>query len=302
VHNDPVSVDDNNLCTADFCDPTDGTVHHDATAVDVATGKPVGTVALGGKPEAAVSDGVGTIFVNIEDKSELVAFDAATLAVKHHYPLAPCKEPSGMAADLAHGRIFSGCDNKLMAVTDMKTGKVVANVPIGEGVDANRFDPATGLVYLPAFNMCMDIANREEEYTPGKFYLASEFDLGKAGATGSNLGEFIAWDPVAKKKAWSIEEENMWASGAMSTAGGLVFYGNINGIIKAVDAKTGKVLWQFRVGTGITQSAVTYSVDGKQYIAVVAGRLKGPPSFFGKIGQKMMEQSPEGGILMVFSL
>ena len=69
-----------------------------------------------------------------------------------------------------------------------------------------------------------------------------------------------------------------------------------------MDAKTGKVLWQFRVGTGITQSAVTYSIDGKQCIAVVAGRLKGPPSFFGKIGQKMMDQSPEGGILMVFSL
>lgn len=119
----------------------------DATAVDPATGKAVGTVALGGKPEAAASDGAGTIFVNIEDKSELVAFDAATLAVKQHYPLAPCQEPSGMAADLAHGRIFSGCDNKMIAVTDMKTGKAVAQIPIGEGVDANRFDPATGLVF-----------------------------------------------------------------------------------------------------------------------------------------------------------
>jgi YVTN family beta-propeller protein len=119
----------------------------DATAVDPVTGKVVGTVALGGKPEAAVSDGAGTIFVNIEDKSELVAFDAATLAVKQHYPLAPCQEPSGIAADLAHGRIFSGCDNKMIAVTDMKTGKVVGQFPIGEGVDANRFDPATGLVF-----------------------------------------------------------------------------------------------------------------------------------------------------------
>ena len=81
-----------------------------------------------------------------------------------------------------------------------------------------------------------------------------------------------------------------------------MFYGNINGILKAVDAKSGKVLWQFRVGSGITQSPVTYSVDGKQYVAVVAGRLKGPPSFFGKIGQKATEQSPEGGILMVFAL
>jgi YVTN family beta-propeller protein len=120
---------------------------NDATAIDAASGKVAGTVALGGKPEAAVSDGAGTIFVNIEDKSELVSFDAATLAVKHHYPLAPCQEPSGMAADLAHGRIFSGCDNKLIAVTDIKTGKVVTQIAIGEGVDANRFDPGTGLVF-----------------------------------------------------------------------------------------------------------------------------------------------------------
>ncbi len=77
----------------------------------------------------------------------MVAFDTTTLAVKHHMPLAPCQEPSGMAADLAHGRIFSGCDNKMIAVTDMKTGKVMAQIPIGEGVDANRFDPATGLVF-----------------------------------------------------------------------------------------------------------------------------------------------------------
>jgi len=119
----------------------------DATAVDPVSGQAVGTVALGGKPEAAISDGAGTIFVNIEDKSELVSFDAKTLAVKQHYPLAPCEEPSGGAADLAHGRMFSGCDNKMIAVTDMKTGKVVAQIPIGEGVDANRFDPATGLVF-----------------------------------------------------------------------------------------------------------------------------------------------------------
>jgi YVTN family beta-propeller protein len=119
----------------------------DATAVDPVTGKVVGTVALGGKPEAAAGDGAGTIFVNIEDKSELVAFDAKTLMVKAHYPLAPCESPSGMAADTAHGRIFSGCDNKMIAVADMKTGKVVTTFPIGEGVDANRFDPASGLIF-----------------------------------------------------------------------------------------------------------------------------------------------------------
>ena len=118
----------------------------DATAIDPVAGKVTGTVALGGKPEAASSDGAGTIYVNIEDKSELIAFDAKTLKVKGHYPLAPCEGPSGQAADVTHGRIFSGCDG-LIAVTDMKTGKVVTTIKIGDGVDANRFDPATGLVF-----------------------------------------------------------------------------------------------------------------------------------------------------------
>jgi len=119
----------------------------DTTAVDVGTGSVAGTVPLGGKPEAAVSDGAGTIFVNIEDKSELVAFDAVKLTVKQRYSLAPCESPSGIAADLAHGRIFSGCDNKMIAVTDMKTGKAVGKIAIGDGVDSNRFDPAAGLVF-----------------------------------------------------------------------------------------------------------------------------------------------------------
>jgi len=154
---------------------------HDATAVDVATGKTVGTVALGGKPEAAASDGAGTIFVNIEDKSELVAFDAATLAVTHRYPLAPCQEPSGMAADLAHGRIFSGCDNKLMAVTDMKTGKVVTQISIGEGVDANRFDPATGLVF--SANGESGTLTVAHEDRPDKFTVLQELPTAEGART-----------------------------------------------------------------------------------------------------------------------
>ena len=88
----------------------------------------------------------------------------------------------------------------------------------------------------------------------------------------------------------------------MTTAGGLAFYGNQRGHLKAVDAKTGEILWQFNVGTGILQSPITYSVDGKQYLAVVAGRSKGPPSFLCKIGQRVIDASPEGGILAVFEL
>jgi DNA-binding beta-propeller fold protein YncE len=117
------------------------------TAIDPATGAAVGTAALDGKPEAASSDGAGTIYVNIENKNELTAFDARTLAVKATTPLTGCDSPSGQAMDVAHSRIFSVCDGGVMTVTDAKSGKVVTTVKIGEGPDAARFDPATGYVF-----------------------------------------------------------------------------------------------------------------------------------------------------------
>jgi DNA-binding beta-propeller fold protein YncE len=118
-----------------------------ATVLDAKTGAVVGTVALGGKPEAGVSDLAGTIFVNIEDTSEVVEFGARDLAVKARWPLAPCEEPTGMAIDRKHHRLLIGCSNKLAAVVDSRTGKVVTTVPIGDGVDGTAFDAATGLGY-----------------------------------------------------------------------------------------------------------------------------------------------------------
>jgi PQQ-dependent dehydrogenase (methanol/ethanol family) len=179
---------------------------------------------------------------------------------------------------------------------------VCPNLIGGKNWEPMSYSQQTGLVYIPTFNMCMDIANKEEEYTAGKFYLASEFNLDMAGSVGSNLSEFIAWDPIAKKKVWGIKEDLPFLGGAMTTAGGLVFYGNQHGDLKAVDAKSGNVLWTFNVGTGILQSPITYTIGGKQYLAVVAGRTKGPPSFFGKIGQRVIDASPEGGVLVVFAL
>jgi DNA-binding beta-propeller fold protein YncE len=117
-----------------------------ATAIDAVTNKVIGTVEIGGKPEFAVTDGKGTIFVNNEDTSEVVAFDAKTLDVKKRWPIAPGEGPSGLAIDLANGRLFSVCD-KVMAVSDPKNGKVVANVPIGGGPDAVRYDAGTGLIF-----------------------------------------------------------------------------------------------------------------------------------------------------------
>lgn len=120
---------------------------HDATAIDATNGKVMGMIKLDGKPEFAASDAKGTVFVNIEDKSELTAIDANKLQVKTTWPLAPCQEPSGLAIDRKHRRLFSGCDNKMMAVVDADSGKVLATPAIGEGVDAAAYDEGTGLAF-----------------------------------------------------------------------------------------------------------------------------------------------------------
>ena len=115
-----------------------------ATVLEAATGTVAGTVELGGAPEAAVTDDHGLIFVNLEDKNEVAVFDAKSLAVKHHWKLGTGEEPTGLAFDKSHHRLFSTCHNKQMIVLDSQTGKVLAAVPIGSGVDGAVFDPSTG--------------------------------------------------------------------------------------------------------------------------------------------------------------
>jgi DNA-binding beta-propeller fold protein YncE len=117
------------------------------TAYDAEKGVVVGSIPLGHKPEFAVSDGKGRLFVNLEDASEVAAIDARTLQVLHRWPLAPVEEPSGMAMDRAHRRLFIVGRNKLMAVMDADSGKVVATPAIGAGADAAAFDPGTGIAY-----------------------------------------------------------------------------------------------------------------------------------------------------------
>jgi len=142
---------------------------HDSTALDAASGKVLGTIKLDGKPEFAVSDAKGEVFVNIEDKSELVALDPQKLEVKAKWPLAPCTEPSGLAMDLKNRRLFVGCDNKMMAVVDANTGKVLATPAIGEGVDATAFDPGTGLAFASCGEGVLTVV---KEDSPNRFSVA----------------------------------------------------------------------------------------------------------------------------------
>jgi DNA-binding beta-propeller fold protein YncE len=119
-----------------------------ATVFNAASGKVTATVALPGKPEFAVSDPeAGRVYNNIEDKNMVVALDTQTHEVVNTWPIAPGEGASGMAIDRAHHRLFLGCGNKLMVMMDSASGKVIASVPIGEGVDANAFDAATQLAF-----------------------------------------------------------------------------------------------------------------------------------------------------------
>ncbi len=118
-----------------------------ATAINAKTLAIEGTVPLGGKPEGPASDGEGRIFVNIEDTNMIAVIDARTLAVTATWSLAPCDEPTGLALDVAHKRLFVGCHSKQMMVIDSSSGRIVASLPIGEGVDGTAYDPTTGLAY-----------------------------------------------------------------------------------------------------------------------------------------------------------
>jgi YVTN family beta-propeller protein len=117
------------------------------TVIEAKDGSVAGTIELGGKPEFAAADGRGHVFVNLEDKSTLVKIDARKLAVLERWPVAPGEEPSSLALDTNHRRLFIGCHNKLVVIMSADTGKVVDQQPIGQGVDATAFDPETGLVF-----------------------------------------------------------------------------------------------------------------------------------------------------------
>jgi YVTN family beta-propeller protein len=142
---------------------------HDSSAIDAAKGTVLGTIKLEGKPEFAASDGKGEIFVNIEDKSQLDAIDPNTLEVKSRWPLAPCQEPSGLAMDRKNRRLFVGCDNKMMAVVDADSGKVLATPAIGDGVDATAFDEGTGLAFASCGEGVLTVVRED---SPSKFSVA----------------------------------------------------------------------------------------------------------------------------------
>jgi YVTN family beta-propeller protein len=156
---------------------------HSATVIDAKTGSVVGTIDLGGGPEFAVADGNGTVYVNLEDKSELVAIDSRSLKIKSRWPLAPAGAPTALAMDVQHHRLFSaGRNPQMLVVLDSDSGKVVQSFPISSGVDAAAFEPETGLVFVSTREGMVHVFHED---SPDKF---SETETIKAEFGAKTMG------------------------------------------------------------------------------------------------------------------
>jgi YVTN family beta-propeller protein len=153
---------------------------NNSTAIDAEKNSVIANIPLDGKPEFAVADGKGTLFVNIEDKSELSSIDARNAKVLNTWPLAPCEEPSGLAIDQKNRRLFSGCHNKMMAIVNADNGKVVTKVPIGEGVDANRFDPGTNLAFSSNGDGTLTVVHQD---SPDKYTVVQNAETQRSART-----------------------------------------------------------------------------------------------------------------------
>jgi hypothetical protein len=151
-----------------------------ATAINVADGTVLGAIDLRGKPEFAAADGKGGIYVNNEDSSELHHIDTANLKELHHWPLAPCKSPSGLAMDLKNRRVFSVCDEKVMAVVNADTGAVVATPAICDGPDATAYEPSTGTVFASCGDGNLTVIHQD---SPDKYTVIENVPTKKSART-----------------------------------------------------------------------------------------------------------------------
>jgi len=200
------------------------------------------------------------------------------------------------------------------------TGKVVHDIcPNASGAkdwEPSAYSPRTGLLYIPHANLCMDWEGTEANYIAGTPYIG--VDAKFYAGPGGNMGLVTAWDPINKGPAWQIKEQFPVFSGALATAGDVVFYGTLEGWFKAVDAKTGNLLWQFKTGSGIIGQPVTYrGPDGKQYVAILSGiggwagaivagdldtRDQTAAAGWGKAMEDLKKVTTKGGTLYVFAL
>jgi PQQ-dependent dehydrogenase (methanol/ethanol family) len=176
------------------------------------------------------------------------------------------------------------------------------------------YSPDTGLFYVPTNHVCMDYEPSKVSYVAGQLYVGATLSMYPPSGE-SNMGNFIAWDAKTGKIVWSDKEQFSVWSGALATAGGVVFYGTLEGYLKAVDAKTGKELYKFKTPSGIIGNVMTYEHGGKQYVAVLSGvggwagiglaaGLTNPTDGLGAVGgyKALSDYTRLGGQLTVFAL
>ncbi len=184
---------------------------------------------------------------------------------------------------------------------DVKVTRVCPPDIGGKDWQPAAVSPKTGLVYADIFNICMDLTDKNASYIPSTPY--DGMDMKRYPATGGNLGEFMAWNPATGTKAWSIKEDYMTMSGVLATAGDVVFYGTADGWFRAVDARSGKILWSQRLGSGVIGQPMTFlGPDHRQYIGISAG-VGGAAKVKADVKAKQTTQFPAGGsTLYIFSL
>jgi PQQ-dependent dehydrogenase (methanol/ethanol family) len=170
--------------------------------------------------------------------------------------------------DLKTGRLIPVPDKEPR--TGVVRREICPAAPGAKDWNPSSYSPRTGLVYIPHNNLCQDMETTDANYIAGTPFLGAQVKY--YAGPGGHRGELSAWDPVARKKAWSITEPFPLWSGTVATAGDVVFYGTLEGWFKAVHARTGELLWRFKTGSGIVGQPITYrGGDGKQYVAVLAG-------------------------------
>jgi alcohol dehydrogenase (cytochrome c) len=176
------------------------------------------------------------------------------------------------------------------------------------------YSPRTGLFYVPTNHVCMDYEPFRVSYTPGQPYVGATLTMFPAPG-GTNMGNFIAWDATKGKIVWSDAEQFSVWSGALATAGDVVFYGTLEGYLKAVDAKSGKELYKYKTPSGIIGNVMTYQHKGRQFVAVLSGvggwagiglaaGLADPHAGLGAVGgyAALSNYTALGGTLTVFAL
>lgn len=181
----------------------------DSSVIDPATDTVVATISMGGRPEYAVADGKGMIYDNIEDKNEVVALDSRTNAIKSRWPIAPAEEATAMAMDVKHHRLFIGGRNKLLAIMDAESGKVIQTFPIGAGVDTNIYEPETGLLFTATREGTLHIFHED---SPDKFSVVetvkTEFGARNAALDPKTHRIFIDTADFAPAPAPTTEQAN----------------------------------------------------------------------------------------------